>query len=226
MLFNRFYRLTLATGLLSTIMVANSLAEQPRKAAAPLLSELTLAQTQTLLRTQQVSMAQLSDYYLQRIQKFDENGAQLNSVATLSNQLDQQVNVLEQKLKSGQPLGSLFGAIVLLKDNIDATGMPNTAGSWLMRNHVPTEDAYLVKQLKAHDAIILGKTNLSEWANFRSNMSSSGWSSLHGQTLNPHDPTRTPCGSSSGSGSGSGLKARCGGALRRLISSRSSSICL
>ena len=200
MLINRFYRLTLAAGLFSTIMVANSLAEQPSPASSPSLHELTLAQTQTLLRTQQISLAQLSEYYLQRIQKFDENGAQLNSVATLSNQLEQQVSDLDQKLKSGQPLGLLFGAIVLLKDNIDAKGMPNTAGSWLMRSHVPADDAYLVKQLKAQDAIILGKTNLSEWANFRSNMSSSGWSSLHGQTLNPHDPTRTPCGSSSGSG--------------------------
>jgi amidase/aspartyl-tRNA(Asn)/glutamyl-tRNA(Gln) amidotransferase subunit A len=191
---------TLTSGIVIALIATNSFAARASEAISKQLHELTLNETQTLLRDNTITVTQLSNYYLQRIEKFDDTGPTLNAVVTLNQQLAEQVAALDKKLKSDAPLGTLFGAMVLLKDNIDATGMPNTAGSWLLREHVPSKDAYLVEKLKAQDAIILGKTNLSEWANFRSTMSSSGWSSLHGQTLNPHDTTRSPCGSSSGSG--------------------------
>jgi amidase/aspartyl-tRNA(Asn)/glutamyl-tRNA(Gln) amidotransferase subunit A len=163
-------------------------------------SNLTLAKTQTLLRSGDATLAELVDYYLKRIEKYDDKGNKINSVAQLNPNLKQQIALLQSKLDDKKPLGTLFGAIVLLKDNIDAKGMVNSAGSWLMREHQPKQDAFVVARLIAEDALILGKTNLSEWANFRSTKSSSGWSSLYGQTLNPHDPTRSPCGSSAGSG--------------------------
>ena len=191
---------SLMSGIVIALVATNSFAAGASEAISKQLHELTLNETQTLLRDNTITVTQLSNYYLQRIETFDDNGPKLNAVVTLNQQLAEQVAALDKKLMSDAPLGKLFGAMVLLKDNIDAIGMPNTAGSWLMREHVPSKDAYLVEKLKAQDAIILGKTNLSEWANFRSTMSSSGWSSLHGQTLNPHDVTRSPCGSSSGSG--------------------------
>jgi amidase/aspartyl-tRNA(Asn)/glutamyl-tRNA(Gln) amidotransferase subunit A len=163
-------------------------------------SNLTLAKTQLLLKSGDATLVDLVDYYLSRIDKYDTNGNKINSVAQLNPHLKQQIFVLQNKLDTKTPLGTLFGAIVLLKDNIDAKGMVNSAGSWLMREHQPKQDAFVVARLIAQDALILGKTNLSEWANFRSTKSSSGWSSLYGQTLNPHDPTRSPCGSSAGSG--------------------------
>ncbi|MBB19948.1 MAG: amidase [Rickettsiales bacterium] len=191
---------SLMSGIVIALVATNSFAARASEAISKQLHELTLNETQTLLRDNTITVTQLSNYYLQRIETFDDDGPTLNAVVTLNQQLAEQVAALDKKLRSDAPLGTLFGAMVLLKDNIDAIGMPNTGGSWLMREHVPSKDAYLVEKLKAQDAIILGKTNLSEWANFRSTMSSSGWSSLHGQTLNPYDVTRSPCGSSSGSG--------------------------
>lgn len=96
--------------------------------------------------------------------------------------------------------GPLLGVHVLLKDNIDAVGFPTTAGSLALRDHRPADDAFLVARLREAGAIVLGKTNLSEWANFRGERSISGWSGVGGQTGNAYDPARSPCGSSSGSG--------------------------
>lgn len=186
---------------LSGMFITITLCLSPPGLATPAnLHELTLQQTQTLLNQQKITVVQLAAYYQHRIATVDSAGPSLNAVAAFNPQLEQQAVALDAKLQSGAKLGKLFGAMVVLKDNIDAKGMANTAGSWLMRNHMPATDAFLVKRLLTEDALILGKTNLSEWANFRSTMSSSGWSSLHGQTLNPHDITRSPCGSSSGSG--------------------------
>lgn len=94
----------------------------------------------------------------------------------------------------------MHGIPVLLKDNNDSVdNMANTAGSHALANHFPKEDVFLVQQLKAAGAIILGKTNVREWADFRSTQGTSGWSGLYGQTKNPFDIKRSPCGSSSGS---------------------------
>jgi amidase len=94
----------------------------------------------------------------------------------------------------------LHGVPILLKDNVNTRDMPTTAGSRFMDGSVPPDDAFIVKRLREQGAVVLGKTNLSEWANFHSSFSSSGWSGLGGQVNNPFDPTRNPCGSSSGSG--------------------------
>ena len=100
----------------------------------------------------------------------------------------------------GKTKGPLFGIPVLLKDNIDVKGdMPTTAGSRILKDSFPLRDSWVAKKLKASGAIILGKTNLSEWANYRSSYSSSGWSGIAGQTKNPYVLDRNPCGSSSGS---------------------------
>lgn len=164
------------------------------------LHELTLAETQNMLKAGKIKMSDLVNYYQQRQQHYDQQGPQLNSVVQINPKLAMLAREMDEKIASGAPLGSLFGALVLVKDNIDAEDMANTAGSWLMREHRPKQDAFVIEQLTKQDAIIFGKTNLSEWANFRSSMSSSGWSSLYGQSKNPYDPTRSPCGSSSGSG--------------------------
>jgi amidase/aspartyl-tRNA(Asn)/glutamyl-tRNA(Gln) amidotransferase subunit A len=185
---------------LALIMALFSVAAPSYSSDKLSFSNLTLAKTQKLLKSGDATLADLVDYYLNRIEKYDVNGNKINSVAQLNPALQKQIALVQTKLDNKKSLGTLFGAIVLLKDNIDAKGMVNSAGSWLMREHQPKQDAYVVARLIAEDALILGKANLSEWANFRSSKSSSGWSSLHGQTLNPHDPTRSPCGSSAGSG--------------------------
>jgi len=95
---------------------------------------------------------------------------------------------------------SLNGLTLLIKDNIDVAGMPNTAGSLALKDNVPAKDAPFIARLRKAGVVILGKTNLSEWANIRSSRSLSGWSAVGGQTRNPYDPARSPCGSSSGSG--------------------------
>ena len=138
--------------------------------------------------------------YLERIEKVDKNGAKLNSVITLNPDAMKIADSLDQvplQLRKG----ALFGVPVLLKDNIDTKDkMPNTAGSLAMKDSFPLHDAFLVEKLRKSGAIIIGKTNLSEWANFRGIMSVSGWSGNGGLTKNPYDLTRNTCGSSAGSG--------------------------
>jgi len=106
----------------------------------------------------------------------------------------------EAKLLDENSLGLLVGMPILVKDNIAMLGLPTTAGSIALKENYPTEDAPLISQIKRAGGVILGKTNLSEWANFRSEKSSSGWSAVGGQTGNAFDPSRSPCGSSAGSG--------------------------
>jgi len=106
------------------------------------------------------------------------------------------------RARAGLRRGPLDGVPILLKDNLDAVGMPTTAGSFALEDNYPVRDSEVVRRLRAAGMVILGKANLSEWANIRSERSSSGWSAVGGQTRNPHDPTRSPCGSSSGSAAG------------------------
>ncbi|WP_206483476.1 amidase [Thalassotalea sp. G2M2-11] len=145
-----------------------------------------------------LSSADLVKFYLKRIASLD---SQLNAVVQLNKHALSQAQALDKTLKTSGLVGPLHGIPVLLKDNIDTLdGMANTAGSYALAKNFPKDAAFLVQQLKKAGAIILGKTNLSEWANFRSTSSSSGWSGLYGQTRNPYDLTTSPCGSSSGSG--------------------------
>lgn len=139
--------------------------------------------------------------YLNRIAQIDKSGPKLNSIIYLNPNAIKEARALDIELKKGKPRGPMHGIPILLKDNIDTKAMPTTAGSRALMNSYPLKNSYLVDKLIEAGAVIIGKTNLSEWANFRGNLSSSGWSGLGGQTKNPYDLSRSPCGSSAGSGS-------------------------
>ena len=147
------------------------------------------------------TIPQVVKWYLRRINDIDQNGPELNSVLCLNPDAEAIADSLQKELDEGKLRGSLHGIPVLLKDNIDTHDkMPTTAGSRALKGSIAQEDSPVAAQLRAAGAVILGKANLSEWANFRADFSSSGWSGLGGQTKNPYDLSRNPCGSSSGSG--------------------------
>ena len=176
----------------------------PAKAPAPTpfaLSELTISDLQAQLAGGKATSRSLCQQYLARIAAIDKAGPALNAVIELNPDALAIADGLDQERKAGKLRGPLHGIPVLIKDNIN-TGdkMQTTAGALAMAGHRAAQDAFIVKQLRAAGAIILGKTNLSEWANFRSTRSVSGWSSRGGQTHNPHVLDRTPSGSSAGSG--------------------------
>ncbi len=139
--------------------------------------------------------------YLDRIAAIDDAGPTLNAVIELNPDALKDADALDAERKAGKVRGPLHGIPVLLKDNIDALPMANSAGSLALAEHHPKADAFLVRKLREAGAVVLGKTNLSEWANFRSTRSSSGWSGRGGQTRNPYALDRNPCGSSAGTGS-------------------------
>ena len=149
-----------------------------------------------LLRTGELASEELTRTAVDRIEALD--GA-LRTVLALDPTALEQARALDRELARGGPRGPLHGIPVLVKDNIETLSQPTTAGSLALADNDTGRDAPLVARLRSAGAVILGKANLSEWANFRSLRSSSGWSALGGQTRNPHDPTRSPCGSSSGS---------------------------
>ncbi|MDN4501856.1 amidase [Alteromonadaceae bacterium BrNp21-10] len=165
------------------------------------LHELSISKTQEKLSEGSLTSEALVKYYLQRIELFDNNSPFLNSVGQINIRAIAEAQALDKERKEHGSRGPMHGIPVLLKDNIDTgDGMANTAGSLALKDNKPKYDAFLVSQLRKAGAIILGKSNLSEWANFRSTRSSSGWSGMYGQSKNPYDVTRSPCGSSSGSG--------------------------
>ncbi len=139
--------------------------------------------------------------YLSRIDDIDKNGPGLNSVIELNPDAESIAKHLDAERKKGKIRGPLHGIPVLIKDNIDtADKMMTTAGALALVGNIVKKDSQVARKLREAGAVILGKTNLSEWANFRSTNSSSGWSSRGGQTHNPYILSRNPCGSSSGSG--------------------------
>ncbi|HEV7516297.1 MAG TPA: amidase [Thermoanaerobaculia bacterium] len=164
-------------------------------------NEATIAQLQTLMARGQLRSLNLVDYYLQRIHDLDKRGPKVNSVIELNPDARSIAAALDRERHSKGPRGPLHGIPVLLKANID-TGdkMQTTAGSLALVGAPAAQDATVAARLRAAGAVILGKTNLSEWANFRGFQSSSGWSGVGGQTNNPYSLDRNPCGSSSGSG--------------------------
>jgi amidase len=148
-----------------------------------------------------VSSEGLTRGYLDRIEKIDRAGPTLQAVLTVNPDALNDAKASDARRAAGRLLGALDGVPVLIKDNIETKDpMPTTAGSLALKDNFTGRDSPLVAGLRAGGAIILGKTNLSEWANFRSEDSVSGWSGLGGQTRNPHMLDRSPCGSSSGSG--------------------------
>lgn len=147
-----------------------------------------------------VTSLELVNAYLQRIESLDDSGPRYNAVISINPDAKTIAQQLDQERAQNQLRGPLHGIPVILKDNIDsADNMPTTAGSLALRDHYPNQDSTVAKKLRAAGAIILGKANLSEWANFRSSLSTSGWSAIEGFTQYPFDRLRNPCGSSSGS---------------------------
>ncbi len=144
------------------------------------------------------SSRDLTQGYLDRIASLDDAGPMLNAVIEVNPRALEDAAALDRERAAGHVRGPLHGIPVLLKDNIDAVGLVNSAGSFALADHRPATDAFLVARLRDAGAVILGKTNLSEWANFRSTRSTSGWSSRGGQTKNPYALDRSPCGSSAG----------------------------
>jgi amidase len=167
---------------------------------SPSIIETDIAALQRQMQSGTLSSAALTGAYLDRIAAIDDAGPTLNSVIELNPDALLEADALDLERKAGHVRGPLHGIPVLLKDNIDATPMVNSAGSLALANHRPKHDAFLVQRLRAAGAVILGKTNLSEWANFRSTRSTSGWSGRGGQTRSPYALDRNPCGSSSGTG--------------------------
>jgi len=155
---------------------------------------------QALMQAGDLSSRQLIQFYLDRIEAIDQNGPGLNSIIEINPEAIGIAAALDaERLKSG-PRGPMHGIPVVLKANIDtADQMETTAGSLALKGHHPPADAFVVTKLREAGAVILGKANLSEWANVRSTHTSSGWSSIGGHTKNPYDLLRNPCGSSSGS---------------------------
>jgi amidase len=165
------------------------------------LNEISIAQLQEKYAAGVYSAEQVTNLYLKRIDALDKNGPKLQSVIEINPDAVAIAQQMDAERKAGKTRGPLHGVPVLIKDNIDtADKMQTTAGSLAMEGNIALKDAFLVKKLRAAGAIILGKTNLSEWANFRSTQSCSGWSSRGGQTKNPYITDHNPCGSSSGSG--------------------------
>ncbi len=164
-------------------------------------AEKTIADMQSAMESGRLSARSLVEIYLRRIEAIDRSGPSLNSVIEVNPEARAIAEALDAERKAKGSRGPLHGIPVLLKDNIDtADKMHTSSGSLALAGSTPPQDAFLVTRLRAAGAVILGKTNLSEWANFRSTRSSSGWSSRGGQTRNPYVLDRSPCGSSSGSG--------------------------
>jgi amidase len=165
------------------------------------MDEMTISEMQQKMAAGELTARELVRMYLERIELIDRAGPKLNSVIELNPQALEIAGQLDQERAEGKVRGPLHGIPALIKDNIDtADQMMTTAGSLALKGSIAKQDAFIVERLRAAGVVILGKTNLSEWANFRSNHSISGWSSRGGQTLNPYALDRSPCGSSSGSG--------------------------
>ncbi len=178
-----------------------SLAGEPQGGGRFDWEELTARDAQAAMEGGRVSARRLTEMYLERIERIDRRGAALNSVIETNPDAPAIADALDRERKAGRGRGPLHGVPVLVKDNIDtADRMLTTAGSLALVGAKPRRDAFVVERLRAAGCVIVGKTNLSEWANFRSTHSSSGWSARGGQTRNPYALDRNPCGSSSGTG--------------------------
>lgn len=170
-------------------------------AKAFVLDEETISRLGKKLDSGKYSSEQLVELYLRRIENIDKNGPKLNAIIEINPDAVSIAKQMDNERKARKNRGPLHGIPIVIKDNIDTRDkMQTTAGSLAMAGNIASSDAFIVKKLREAGAIIIGKTNLSEWANFRSTQSSSGWSSRGGQTKNPYFLDHNPCGSSAGSG--------------------------
>jgi amidase len=172
----------------------------PRRAQDSLFDKSAI-ELQGMMTRGTLSSRVLTEFYLARIESLDRKGPNLRSVIELNPDALSIAEALDAERAAGKLRGPLHGIPVLVKDNIDtADRMRTSAGSLALAESTPAKDAFIVERLRAAGAVLLGKTNLSEWANFRSTRSTSGWSGRGGQTKNPYVLDRNPCGSSSGTG--------------------------
>ncbi len=184
----------LATGL-------PAFAKEHSRGHRPELIEATIADLQSLMQSGELTSRELVDFYLDRIEEFDqeEEGPHLRAIVETNLHAFEYAKQLDLERAQGNVRGPLHGIPIVLKDNIDTVDMMTTAGSLALVGPHPPQDATGSRQLREAGAIILAKTNLSEWANFRGNRSVSGWSGRGRQCFNPYVTDRSPCGSSSGS---------------------------
>ncbi len=188
-----FFRIGFGAGIAATLPAIAS-------DSAPVAGEQSVAELQEAMKAGRLTARALTDSYLARIEAIDRGGPTLRSVIEVNPDARTIADELDRERKEKGPRGPLHGIPVLIKDNIDtADKMATTAGSLALIASKPPGDAFLVKQLRKAGLVLMGKTNLSEWANFRSNRSTSGWSGRGGQTKNPYALDRNPSGSSSGS---------------------------
>jgi amidase len=165
------------------------------------MEELSILELQRRMASSETTARSLAEHYIERIQQLDKHGPTLKAVIELNPSALSIAVALDEERRTRGPRSPLHGVPIMLKDNIDtADNMMTTAGSVALSGSKPRHDAFVAEKLREAGAVILGKTNLSEWANFRSSRSSSGWSSRGGQTRNPYVLDRNPSGSSSGSG--------------------------
>ena len=170
-------------------------------AAVPDLERVTVAELQTQMAAGQLTSVQLTRAYIDRIAAVNARGPGLNAVRVTNPRALTDASLLDLERATGRLRGPLHGVPVLVKDNLDVAGLPTTAGSVALQNSVPDRDSTVVAKLRAAGAVIVGKTNLTEFANFMTNGMANGYSSLGGQVLNPYDLDFGTSGSSSGSGS-------------------------
>src|SRR5580704_10288157 len=167
------------------------------------LDEITIGELQDGMKSGKYSARAIAEKYLARITAIDKSGPRVNSVIETNPDALEIAEALDKERKEKGPRGPLHGIPVLIKDNIaTADRMQTTAGSLALVGSKPPADAFIVQKLRGAGAVILGKTNLSEWAKDRKSHSISGWSGRGGQTKNPYALDRNPCGSSSGTGAG------------------------
>ena len=165
------------------------------------LDEMAVGELQEAMKAGRYTAESITRKYLDRIKEINQNGPQLNAILQVNPDAISIAQSLDAERSNGTVRGPLHGLPVVLKDNIEtADRMNTTAGALALKDHVAQNDSWLAKKLREAGAIILAKGNLSEWANFRSTRSSSGWSAIGGQTRNPNVLDRNPCGSSSGPG--------------------------
>lgn len=200
----RFLKSTLLAGTSTALARAG----EPQTTLAPApdvapfeFEETTIAALQSAMQSGQLSAKMLCEKYLERIDAIDKRGPAVNSVIEVNPDVLTIAAASDEERKAQGLRGPLHGIPVLIKDNVGTHDrMSTTAGSLALEGSVPAQDAFIVQRLRDAGAVILGKTNLSEWANFRSSHSTSGWSGRGGLTRNPYALDRNPCGSSSGSG--------------------------
>ena len=190
-----------ATGASSGIAEsAVARAETSNRAVSLNLETATIQQLHGMLSGRQLSAAKLAELYVDRIGQLNSKGPGLNAVRAINPNWRRDAQKVDEERAKHVDLGPIMGIPVLVKDNIDVKGMPTTAGSVALANSYPSDDAPVIKQLKAAGAIILGKTNMAEFAYYTTSGAPNGYSSLGGQVLNPYDTALNPGGSSSGSG--------------------------